>query len=182
MSWTTFIIAWLLADFISGVFHWLEDRYGNPEWPVIGKLVVEPNIRHHTDPKAMLAGSYWSRNYTTIIPAMSAAVVCWVLGGPAWLTLAFVFSSQANQIHGWTHGKPPKIVAFLQRINLFIRATDHHKHHRQPFNTDYCTISPVLNPVLSITRFWTAAEWVLSLIGIHPFLARADYLVTPAPR
>lgn len=39
--------AFLLADFVTGVFHWWEDRYGNPAWPVIGKLVVEPNILHH---------------------------------------------------------------------------------------------------------------------------------------
>lgn len=36
-----------MADFVTGVFHWWEDRYGNPAWPVIGKLVVEPNILHH---------------------------------------------------------------------------------------------------------------------------------------
>jgi len=40
--WVIFAI--LLADLISGIFHWWEDRYGNPNWPIIGKYIVEPNI------------------------------------------------------------------------------------------------------------------------------------------
>lgn len=168
------IYALLLADFISGVFHWLEDRYGNPSWPVLGKWVVLPNILHHEDPKAMLAGSYWHRNCTTIIPATALAVVFWVVGLPYWAVGACLVLSQANQIHAWSHSKPPLIVQFLQRANVLIRATDHHKHHRYPFNTDFCVITPLLNPILSGLRFWQVAEWVLSLAGVRPFADRND--------
>ena len=28
------IIVVLVVDFVSGVLHWLEDSYGNPEWPL----------------------------------------------------------------------------------------------------------------------------------------------------
>jgi len=41
----------LLVDFISGVLHWLEDAYGNEEWPIIGKQITKPNIIHHHDPR-----------------------------------------------------------------------------------------------------------------------------------
>lgn len=167
------IAAWLLADLLSGVFHWLEDRYGNPSWPILGEHVVKPNILHHEDPKAMLAGGYWHRNWTTILPAMTLAVA-----GAAfatwWVVLAFVFLSQANQVHAWAHCKPPVVVQFLQRANVFIRATDHHRHHRHPFSTDFCTMSPLLNPVLSVLRFWQAMEAVLAFAGIPTYSQRSD--------
>ena len=44
-----FLSAWLAADLVTGMVHWWEDRYGDPTWPVIGPLIVEPNIRHHAD-------------------------------------------------------------------------------------------------------------------------------------
>jgi hypothetical protein len=39
----------LVADSLSGLFHWLEDAYGNEKWPIIGRLVTKPNILHHPD-------------------------------------------------------------------------------------------------------------------------------------
>jgi ubiquitin-conjugating enzyme E2 variant len=40
----------LLADFLTGVFHWLEDAYGTEDTPVLGPLVIKPNIVHHHYP------------------------------------------------------------------------------------------------------------------------------------
>ena len=36
----------LVADFLSGLFHWLEDAYGREDWPITGRLVTKPNILH----------------------------------------------------------------------------------------------------------------------------------------
>lgn len=32
----------LMADFLSGLFHWAEDSYGKPEWPIIGTTIIAP--------------------------------------------------------------------------------------------------------------------------------------------
>ena len=51
----------LLADFVSGIIHWFEDRYGNPKWPVLGHA-IRANQEHHFRPRAFLKGSFLSRN------------------------------------------------------------------------------------------------------------------------
>ena len=45
----------LLADFVSGFMHWLEDKLGEPDTPIIGKWIVQPNILHHHNPTAFVS-------------------------------------------------------------------------------------------------------------------------------
>ncbi len=47
------LICWLAADFMSGFWHWLEDRYFDTEWPIIGKYIAKPNRLHHDQPIAL---------------------------------------------------------------------------------------------------------------------------------
>lgn len=39
------VAAILLTDVTSGVFHWWEDAYGDPFWPIIGTHVTRPGER-----------------------------------------------------------------------------------------------------------------------------------------
>ena len=41
----------MLADFLAGVVHWLEDAYGDADTPVIGPLLIRINIVHHHHPR-----------------------------------------------------------------------------------------------------------------------------------
>lgn len=41
---------WLITDFLSGLFHWWEDAYGDPFWPVVGERVTRPNSLHDYAP------------------------------------------------------------------------------------------------------------------------------------
>ena len=47
------IISILIADFLSGLVHWMEDTYCLESLPLIGKLVCKPNIDHHQFPALM---------------------------------------------------------------------------------------------------------------------------------
>ena len=29
------VAVWLVTDFLSGLFHWIEDAYGDPSWPIV---------------------------------------------------------------------------------------------------------------------------------------------------
>ena len=133
IAWLVYIIgSWLLADFIAGVFHWLEDSYFDADTPIVGKLVGGPNKMHHASPTAFLLGSYWHRNYTTIIPAAIACVVCLWLGHWLWLTMAFL--TQANQIHCYGHQGSETLLgcvgfnrsAFFSRLSIMVCIIDHH--------------------------------------------------------
>ncbi len=44
------------ADFITGLVHWWEDAYGNPNWKIFGKTVIQPNLRHHKQPREFIRG------------------------------------------------------------------------------------------------------------------------------
>lgn len=164
----TLLAAWLTADFLSGLVHWWEDRYGNPEWPIIGRHVIAPNIQHHTDQMAFTIGSYWFRNWTTIVPAAVLASFAY-LAGLWFLALALVFLSQANEVHSWAHQRCCRQIRGLQLLGLCHSPEQHAKHHKQPYDRNYCAMSDLMNPVLSGINAWPAVEWLIARVtGIKP--------------
>ena len=164
----------LLVDFLTGFFHWLEDSYFDESTPIIGKLVIGPNLEHHVRPMAFTESTYWERNAITIYLALAFAGVsylCGVLTLP-W-GLAILLGSQGNQIHYWTHIKArhvPSIIWWLQRFRI-LQTQAHHVggHHGQPFDDHYCIITNIVNPVLDTVRFWRGVEWIIyQLTGVRP--------------
>lgn len=170
MTVATIISAWLIADFVAGVFHWIEDRYLRVDWPIIGEHIAKPNELHHVHPQAFLAGNYWIRNWTTIVPAMLGFFFAWLFGAPFWLLLVFVFLTQANEIHAFGHmqGKVPRWVSVLQETGILQSARHHALHHKSPNRVRYCVMSNLLNPILDAIGFWSALERVLLAFGIAP--------------
>jgi len=161
-------LAWLTADLVTGFVHWLEDRYGNPAWPVIGKHVIAPNIRHHADPRAFLAGNFFERNWTAAAPALifAAGFAC---VGWYWFALVAGFSSLANEVHAWSHQKCSRGIRGLQLLGVLCPQEDHARHHTRPFDCYYCVMTGYLNPVLSFIRFWPSLEMLLGYpTGIWP--------------
>ncbi len=163
------LLSWLAADFIAGVFHWFEDRYWDADTPFVGALIGGPNKEHHANPLGLLTGSYWHRNYTTIIPSMTACVTC--LFVPAWRDawLTFAFLSQANEVHAWAHskGKVNGLIEALQETGLLQSAKHHGKHHKAPFEIRYCVMSNLLNPLLDAVSFWRLCEFALRGLGLR---------------
>ncbi len=166
--------AWLAADFLSGFVHWWEDRYGDPSWPLLGRFVVEPNILHHADPTAFLRDGFIGRNWTSMVPAFGIATACW-LADYRWLAAVFVLLGWANEVHAWAHQKCSRPVRGLQMLGVLQSQEQHARHHRQPFDRNYCVMSDCVNPILSAVGFWfgvEAAVWWLT--GIAPRPERAE--------
>lgn len=156
------LAAWLLADFLSGVFHWIEDRYLTADMPIVGEHIAKPNDRHHAEPVAFLEGTYWTRNWTTIVPASTVAAFLFLGSAPLWLWLAFAFLTQANEIHAWAHRRVSiRFIRGLQEFGVFQSARHHMVHHKSPFDCRYCVMSDWLNWLLDGVGFWTSMEWVL---------------------
>jgi ubiquitin-conjugating enzyme E2 variant len=164
--------AWIAADLLTGVVHWWEDRYGNPAWPIVGRLVVEPNIRHHADQREFLAGGYWHRNWTTIVPAASLACLALAIG-QFWWALVAAFATQANEIHGWAHQRCSRPIRGLQLLGVLSSQEGHANHQRAPFATDFCVMTDWLNPILSAVNFWRGLEAAVGILGIRPRQERA---------
>ncbi len=173
----TIIVAWLVADFLSGLWHWIEDRYFDTQWPLIGEYIAKPNELHHAQPAAFLNQGYWRRNWTTIVPASTALAIALPMRAPWWLCLAFVFVSQANEIHAWAHRRVTRrVIRGLQEFGVLQSVRHHMLHHKDPFSTRYCVMSDWLNPVLDRLLFWRGCEWLLARVGIpiRPDCKEAD--------
>lgn len=156
----------LCADFLSGIFHWWEDTYGNPNWPILGKHVVQPNLLHHHEPRAFLKGSYWQRNNTSIITGIILIGLPFLFG---WFSLFYAaciaIASQSNEIHRKSHQTDKengRLISFLQRTGLLQSRRHHGLHHQSPYHKNYCIITNYLNPVLECIRFFPILEWILA--------------------
>jgi len=157
------LLSWLGADFIAGLFHFVEDRYWDESTPIVGRLVGGPNKKHHSEPRAFLRGNYWQRNYTTIMPASVGVGLCLCLEPLRDYWLMFAFLTQANEVHCWAHqpGKVNWLVEALQETGLVQSARHHNGHHGAPYDIRFCVMSCWLNPWLDRGRFWIALEWLI---------------------
>ena len=173
----------LLADFVSGVFHWFEDRYGDPKWPVLGHT-MRMNQHHHHQPRFFLRGTFYTRNREVIALGIVFLAVFWAVG---WLNLftgaAVAFGMLANEFHGAAHKSPAengRLVTLIQKTGLMQSFRHHAAHHRKGKDTHYCVMTNYLNPGLERVRFFQNIEWVIKrLTGIAP---RPDDSVNPRYR
>lgn len=156
------LTVWVITDFLSGVFHWMEDAYGHPSWPVVGRHVTKPNILHHYVPRAFVANSWFiSSRLLLVICAvllalsLAAGVFNWMIG------LSLALGLNANQIHKWSHRSRREngpVVTMLQRLRLIQSPAHHQRHHQHGKDSHYCVLTDFLNPVLDGLGFWRGAE------------------------
>jgi len=172
-----------LADLLTGAFHWFEDRYGNPKWPVLGHTIRQ-NQQHHHTPRSFLGGTFFSRNKEVWLLGLMFLALFWAVG---WLNLftgsAVFFGMFANEIHAAAHKSPKengRIITALQKTG-FIQSHKHHaQHHRRGKDTHYCVMTNHLNPVLEKIQFFQTIETGIECTtGIVP---RLDDSVNPRYR
>lgn len=161
----------LLADFVAGLVHWLEDAYGSEDTPLVGPLLIKPNIVHHHHPRFFTKLSWWQSSWDLLL--VGAAI----LGAAAWLDaltwqvgLFVIISVNANQVHKWSHmsrAEVGPVVACLQDCRILLTPRQHALHHTDPKNTYYCPVTNLVNPVLEAIRFWDRLEAVIErLTGV----------------
>lgn len=159
----------VLADFVSGMAHFLADNFASADTPLIGPTFVRPFREHHADPLAITTHGFVHANggntlvALPIIAPMALLVpvedspLATVIGAitlffiiPIWLT---------NQIHKWAHmPAPPRVARFLQRLGVILANEHHDVHHKSPFDTYYCITVGLWNPLLERLRFFERLE------------------------
>ena len=158
----------LLADFVTGIGHWLEDAYGTEETPVIGPLVIKPNIVHHHYPRLFTKLTWWQSSWDLLL--LGALIV----GGAAWadvltwhVWLFAILCVNANQVHKWSHMSRAEVgplVSFLQDCWSLQTPRQHALHHTDPKNTFYCPLTNLLNPALEFVGLWPKLEAVIEAL------------------
>ncbi len=153
-----------LADFISGLIHWFEDRYGNPKWPVLGHT-IRANQEHHFRPRAFLEGSFLSRNREVFALGALFLAGFWVTGTLNLFTgSAVLFGMFANEFHRAAHRSPKengRLITALQKTGLAQSFQHHAAHHRQGKDTHYCVVTNYTNPILERVGFFPALERIV---------------------
>jgi ubiquitin-conjugating enzyme E2 variant len=156
------------ADFLSGFFHWLEDAYGREDFPITGRLVTQPNIIHHRDPRYFTRNSWLYSARLLLVLGAVVVSIAWACGFLNWMTLLVVaLGVNANEFHKWAHrsqAENGRLITFLQRMGLLQSAAHHARHHQAQKNTHYCVITNYLNPILDGVGFWLALEHLLVLM------------------
>ena len=156
------IAAVLVADFVSGLFHWLEDAYGREGWPIIGRLITIPNVLHHHDPRYFTRHSWLQSSWLLLCLGLAVLATAWLCGVLTWqVWLVVILGTNANQIHKWAHRTPSEnglLISALQHVRLVQRPRHHARHHTDPKNSHYCVLTDFLNPILDGIRLWEALE------------------------
>jgi|SRR6266511_2460716 len=157
-----------LADFISGVLHWMEDSYGSEHTPLLGRIVVTPNVIHHHHPREFTRSPFWRRNSVTLVLAFLMLAFGTLFFGASWQLHFFcALAAISNELHCWAHRSPEengRLITFLHRYHI-LQTPDHHAvHHTDPKNRAYCVLTNCINPLLDRMRFWRRAEAVIYLI------------------
>lgn len=160
------LATWLATDFLSGFFHWLEDAYGSPSWPIVGRHVTKPNILHHYLPRAFVTNSWYLSSRLLLLVCTLLAVITLAAGAFNWMVaLGLLLGVNANQVHKWSHRtrrENGRLVRLLQQLRLIQSPAHHHRHHVLGKNTHYCVLTDFLNPVLDRARFWAGLEWLIA--------------------
>lgn len=170
------VTAYLLTDFLSGVLHWLQDRYLRRDWPVIGPILVVPNELHHAEPAAFTRDGFLIRNWASFLVAIIVALGLLATGTLNWFTGTFAASSALlpTQAHYWAHRAPQlngPVITWLQRVGVIQSQRHHFTHHRGDKDIYFCTMTNWVNPMLERIRFFQRLETLIErTAGIAPKL------------
>lgn len=158
------LLGWLLADFFSGFFHWVEDRFGMPTTPILGPWIIAANRDHHERPTAFVdLGSFRARNQFMIVVSLIVGTALFACFGlHAWLVALMLGGAFVNEVHAWAH-RPSLAPAWakpLQESGFFQSPKHHAAHHRPPQDRAFCILTGWLNPLLDALGFWRCLERV----------------------
>jgi len=170
-------LGWIASDLVSGIVHWLCDRYGDERTPVIGPLVIAPFREHHVDPQILARKDFFDAASSNAWLSLSV-LVPWVAFGPplegalAIFLAGFAVSLGAgvfltNTFHQWAHqANPPRAARWLQVLRVAISPERHARHHASG-DAAYCVTTGFCNPALERWRVFERLERATALFTPH---------------
>lgn len=150
---------WLASDLLSGVLHWMVERFGSERTPILGPAFIQPFRDHHEDPEAITRLGFLDTHCVTCSAALPFLAVACALPLETWpsilaqalLVLMSLGALLANQCHKWVHmeeSATPALVRWAQAHGLVLPREHHRLHHTPPFDKHFCMSSGWLNPIL----------------------------------
>lgn len=186
------ICALEFADIGSGVYHWALDNYGDGSTPIMGPQ-IEAFQGHHEQPWTITYRDFCNNCYRSGIATIPfLALFNVTVSSPyvlLWTMLSASFIAFSQEIHKWAHtlrSQSHPVVNWLQDRGILVARRAHHRHHRPPFETNYCIVTGHMNRVLDSMKFFRGLEALIVRInGVHPRCEtgeRFNHLVDRKPR
>ncbi|KAK8941302.1 hypothetical protein KSP39_PZI010197 [Platanthera zijinensis] len=171
------IAGYLLSDLATGVYHWAADNYGSASTPFFGPQIAAFQ-GHHRRPSTITRRSFANNTHALArAVALVAAPLDFAAGGNpsahSFLAACGFCIMLCQQFHAWAHegrrGKLPAAVAAMQDAGVLVSRRQHGRHHRRPYNGNYCIVSGAWDGVLDGCRVFEAAEMVIYFrFGVRP--------------
>lgn len=150
------------VDLVSGIVHFLADRFGSLDTPLLGPNVLRSFREHHVDQQAMTKHDFISTSgdlgFLTV-PMLGATL--WLFDGStrfgrlalAVAVVATTVGLLTSQIHKWAHAaEAPRAVRWLQRRGVILRPERHAAHHRAPHDCAFSITTGWSNDLLDRSR------------------------------
>jgi hypothetical protein len=180
------LAAVLLADFLSGLFHWFEDSWFEEDTPLVGG-VIRLNELHHRKPRAFLAKAWYVNIRSSVVLAIALGSVLALVGAlTPFVAGVLVLASLGNLTHAWAHLPEPqrsRLLCLAHRSGVLITPAHHVRHHLRRKDSHYCTMTNLVNPVLDRVGFWRGLERLVRLAtGRRPRPQRQALAARPVAR
>jgi hypothetical protein len=171
------LIGFILADLITGIFHWFEDTYLDYciHLPIIG-TIAKDNELHHYFPRSIIAYSYLDHISLSLPLTIIILIIVYIINKSIFKLYFFLasfafFSITSNIFHRFSHMRDCEnniVVIQLQKIGILC-SHSHHSLHHTSVNDKYCVISEYNNYILDTVYFWRILEYIIYLFtGIKP--------------
>ncbi|XP_002965032.2 fatty acid desaturase 4-like 2, chloroplastic [Selaginella moellendorffii] len=176
LSALAILSAYVLADLATGIYHWGIDNYGDDKTPLFGPQ-IDAFQGHHKRPWTITKRDFSNNIHSLARPATIFLVPVLVAtpgSGPvdAFLGVFLGCVVFSQQFHSWAHTRRsqlPGAVRALQDLGVLVSTRMHGKHHREPFDGNYCIVSGIWNRVLDSSGVLRLAErWIYSNWGYAP--------------
>lgn len=173
--------AYVLGDFLIGVFHWFKDTYFNPNTPIIGRRIIWPSRLHHIKPRFVTEFSNWDLFKSSALWSMIWIGPLILFNGLNLFIFTLFMTIGLNDIiHKYAHmldSERPQIVTILQKWNIIQGFDEHHQHHISPHEVNYFPITPFLNKIFEHIGFWRKLENIIQMIsGVKPRDFKDEYI------
>ncbi|WP_235292583.1 fatty acid desaturase family protein [Portibacter lacus] len=164
------VVIILMADLLTGFFHFLLDQYGKPDARFF-KNAIKINLAHHENPRLMVDRTYWQLTKDSYYIGIALFAISLLWGFHWEIALLLIVGAQANILHKWAHMKRSEksiLIHFLQKIKVLQNKRHHGNHHRKPFDSYFCVMTNFWNPILERIYFWEGMVRLLRIFGLEP--------------
>ena len=164
------ILAYIIADIVTGFFHWFEDTYLEYciNIPILSKIAKD-NELHHYFPRTIVHCTYL-QNISVVLPlVLITFIIIYIINKKLlfrykyFFIIFFVLVLLSNIIHKFSHMRTCELSPFiinLQKTGLLC-SHKHHKIHHISANEKYCVISEYNNYILDYINFWRNLEYII---------------------